>query len=164
MSSSFSSPADYLTVPHSLTPSFHFRTGKVPRLPVAERPSKVANQFGYPRPGIQSPTPALATAAHYFVDNNTWDAILDHGDFDDIVVGSGFCALAYVDEALKRDPWRKILILERGGMSILPYLCPSGFLIPIQASGFQRTSKIYLFRSRWCWGARLRRFLGHSHP
>ncbi|THG95684.1 hypothetical protein EW026_g6015 [Hermanssonia centrifuga] len=124
MSSSFSSPADYLTVPHSLTPSFHFRTGKVPRLPVAERPSKVANQFGYPRPGIQSPTPALATAAHYFVDNNTWDAILDHGDFDDIVVGSGFCALAYVDEALKRDPWRKILILERGEVGFMHGSCP----------------------------------------
>jgi hypothetical protein len=40
---------------------------------------------------------------------------LENGEFDDIVVGSGFCALAYIDEALRLDPFRKILLLERGG-------------------------------------------------
>ena len=39
----------------------------------------------------------------------------ENGEFDDIVVGSGFCALAYVDQALRQNPFRKILILERGG-------------------------------------------------
>jgi hypothetical protein len=40
---------------------------------------------------------------------------LENGEFDDIVVGSGFCALAYVDEALRLNPFRRILVLERGG-------------------------------------------------
>ena len=40
---------------------------------------------------------------------------LENGDFDDIVVGSGFCALGYIDEALRLNPFRKILLLERGG-------------------------------------------------
>ncbi len=40
---------------------------------------------------------------------------LENGEFDDIVVGSGFCGLAYVDEALRLNPFRKILLLERGG-------------------------------------------------
>jgi hypothetical protein len=41
--------------------------------------------------------------------------IVDYGEFDDIVCGSGFCALAYIDAALKLNPYRKILLLERGG-------------------------------------------------
>ncbi|KAH9889357.1 hypothetical protein C8Q73DRAFT_653745 [Cubamyces lactineus] len=106
---------DYLKVAEQSIPSFHFRTGKVPYLPAEIAPRTPANQFGYPQPGIQSPTPAFATAKHYFVDGATWENILDHGEFDDVVIGSGFCALAYVDAALKKDPWRKILILERGG-------------------------------------------------
>jgi hypothetical protein len=61
----------------------------------------------------QFPIPASASTA-CFVDEATWANILDHGEFDDVVVGSGFCALAYVKEALHRDPFRKILILERG--------------------------------------------------
>lgn len=101
---------DYLTLPKPTQDSFYFRTGKAP---IAHRTP--TNQWGYPRPGPQSPTAAHATAAHYFVDDTTWANIVDHGVFDDIVVGSGFCALAYVDKALELNPHRKILILERGG-------------------------------------------------
>lgn len=72
------------------------------------------NEFGFPVPGGQFPVAAAATVAHYFVDDTKWNNIMSHSAFDDIVVGSGFCAFAYVDEALKRDPFRKILILERG--------------------------------------------------
>lgn len=107
---------DYLTVPQATFPSFHFRVGRCPVLPEVVAPKAPANQWGYPRPGPQSPTPAFATAQHYFVDDSTWDDILDHGEFDDIVVGSGFCALAYVKAALEKDPMRKILMLERGGV------------------------------------------------
>ena len=106
---------DYLQTPKTTIPSFYFRTGKAPILSADTAPREPANQWGYPQPGIQSPTPSSATAAHYFVDDATWANILDHGQFDDIVVGSGFCALAYVDAALKKNPFRKILILERGG-------------------------------------------------
>ena len=111
---------DYLKTATPSISSFHFRTGHAPLLnyPAEIAPKSPANSFGYPQPGPQSPTPAHATAKHYFVDENTWETILDHGEFDDVVVGSGFCALAYVDMALKRDPWRKILILERGGMHV----------------------------------------------
>jgi hypothetical protein len=108
---------DYLQIPNKSISSFHFRTGKVPWLPVTVAPNNPSSLAGFPTPGPQAPTPAFATAKHYFVDDGTWERIIDHGEFDDIVVGSGFCALAYVDAALKKDPWRKILILERGGAS-----------------------------------------------
>ena len=60
-------------------------------------------------------------AAHFFVDKATWNDVVARGEFDDVVVGSSFCALAYVDEAFKRDPFRKILILERGGKYLRPF-------------------------------------------
>uniref|UniRef100_A0A8H8CJZ7 Glucose-methanol-choline oxidoreductase C-terminal domain-containing protein n=1 Tax=Psilocybe cubensis TaxID=181762 RepID=A0A8H8CJZ7_PSICU len=78
-------------------------------------PPKKTNAFGYPIPAPQIFHPAAATATHFFISDKQWDEILKHGEFDDIIVGSGFCALAYVTEALERDPYRKILILERGG-------------------------------------------------
>ncbi|KAF8815948.1 hypothetical protein BYT27DRAFT_7209385 [Phlegmacium glaucopus] len=70
---------------------------------------------GYPVPGPQTLTVASAMNKDCFVDDNTWRLIAENGDFDDIVVGSGFCALAYIDEALRLNPFRKILLLERGG-------------------------------------------------
>ena len=76
---------DYLKTPHGSTPSFHFRVGEKPRVPAATKPEQPANEFGYPRPGVQSPSAYSATAPHYFVDEATWKAILDHGDFDDVV-------------------------------------------------------------------------------
>ena len=107
---------DYLKyADHPVYPSFHFRTGKTPILPFSAVTRQPANEFGFPLPGAQSPTAVQATAAHYFADQATWNAIVDHGEFDDVVCGSGFCALAYASEALARDPMRKILILERGG-------------------------------------------------
>jgi hypothetical protein len=134
---------DYLKYPdHPTIPSFHFRTGKPYRLTPKNAPKQPANENGFPTPGVQSPTPAAATAAHYFVDDSTWEAIVDHGEFDDIVCGSGFCALAYVSEALKRNPHRKILILERGGAcshSIFPH--NDSYRPPGQISGFRNTSR-----------------------
>lgn len=117
------STRDYLTTPGQTVPSFHFRVGKPPVLTRDGGPDSAdrapANENGYPQPGVQSPTPHEATAYHYFVDETTWRNIIDHGEFDDVVVGSGFCALAYVTEALKLDPFRKILVLERGGMKCI---------------------------------------------
>lgn len=81
--------------------------------------SSETNKWGFPHPGVQSPTPRDATAPHFFVDDKTWEDIIKGRQFDDIVVGTGFCAWAYVTEALKRDPFRKILMLERGGSSSL---------------------------------------------
>ncbi|KAL1730889.1 hypothetical protein EV714DRAFT_209958 [Schizophyllum commune] len=103
---------DYLKIPGPTHDSFYCHPGETSGPTSQNGPN---NQYGYPRPGPQSPTAAQATAAHYFVEDPTWANILDHGQFQDVVVGSGLCALAYVDEALTKDPNRKILILERGG-------------------------------------------------
>ncbi|KIM35070.1 hypothetical protein M413DRAFT_432890 [Hebeloma cylindrosporum] len=70
---------------------------------------------GYPVPGQQVLTVTSAMNRDCFVDDNTWRLIADNGEFDDIVIGSGFCALGYIDEALRLNPFRKILLLERGG-------------------------------------------------
>ncbi|KAI9567629.1 hypothetical protein HD554DRAFT_2173033 [Boletus coccyginus] len=91
--------------------------------------TKPTNQYGYPRPSSQQSPPASATGKHYFVDETQWDAILDHGRFDDIVCGSGPCALAYIDKALELDPKRKILVLERGG-----FWLPTHFQACVQLS------------------------------
>ncbi|TFK63544.1 FAD/NAD(P)-binding domain-containing protein [Pluteus cervinus] len=140
---------DYLKTVHSTQPSFHYRVGKDPVLPPQSVPKTPASSWGFPQPGPQAPSPAYATAKHYFVDDNTWDAILDHGEFDDIVCGSGFCALAYVDAALKRDPFRKILILERGGFWLPEHFqnlpLPFKLLLggPSETFPWQLTSKTY---------------------
>lgn len=89
----------------------------------------------YPTPGPQTLTVTSTMNKDCFVDENTWRLIagefqpmycaiqrftpssrhLENGEFDDIVVGSGFCGLAYIDEALRLNPFRRILLLERGG-------------------------------------------------
>lgn len=51
--------------------------------------------------------------------DQTWGNILAHGDFDYIVVGSGFTALAFIQKALDLNKHAKILCLERGGKYFL---------------------------------------------
>ena len=51
--------------------------------------------------------------------DQTWVNILAHGDFDYIVVGSGFTALAFIQKALELDSYVKILCLERGSRYFL---------------------------------------------
>lgn len=105
--------------PGQTMPSFHFRVGQDPLMSRDGRAGSAqrapANEWGFPKPGFQSPNAKEAMASNYFVEDSVWDNIVDHGEFDDVIVGSGFCALAYATEALERDPMRKILILERGG-------------------------------------------------
>ncbi|KAI8165532.1 hypothetical protein K4K50_010205 [Colletotrichum sp. SAR 10_71] len=50
----------------------------------------------------------------YFIDNNKFDGILDDGEYDYVVVGSGCTALAFIQEALRINPHARILCLERG--------------------------------------------------
>ncbi|KAH8822170.1 hypothetical protein DL96DRAFT_1714521 [Flagelloscypha sp. PMI_526] len=76
---------------------------------------KRTNEGGYPTPGQQMLTATSAMSRNCFVDDNTWRLIAENGEFDDIVVGSGFCALAYIDQALRQNRHRKILLLDRGG-------------------------------------------------
>jgi choline dehydrogenase-like flavoprotein len=51
--------------------------------------------------------------------DQTWSNILAHGDFDYIVIGSGFTALAFIQKTLELDPRAKILCLERGGKYLI---------------------------------------------
>ncbi|CCC13569.1 unnamed protein product [Sordaria macrospora k-hell] len=102
---------DYLTIPGKTIPSFHCRVGKKHN----DRQPQLANTYGYPVPGVQAPTPTSVMALDYFASDQTWGNILAHGDFDYIVIGSGFTALAFIQKALELDPCAKILCLERGG-------------------------------------------------
>ncbi|KAH7232309.1 FAD/NAD(P)-binding domain-containing protein [Fusarium redolens] len=102
---------DYLTIPGPTIPSFHCRVGRDHN----DRQPQPANTYGYPVPGVQAPSSTSVMALDYFVSDQTWSNILAHGDFDYIVVGSGFTALAFIQKALELDPCAKILCLERGG-------------------------------------------------
>ncbi|CAG1969750.1 hypothetical protein QX201_006322 [Fusarium graminearum] len=102
---------DYLTIPGKTIPSFHCRVGKKHD----ERQPQPANTYGYPVPSVQAPTPTSVMALDYFASDQTWGNILAHGDFDYIVVGSGFTALAFIQKALELNKNAKILCLERGG-------------------------------------------------
>eukprot|EP01125_Pyxidicula_operculata_P010770 TRINITY_DN3545_c0_g1_i1.p1 TRINITY_DN3545_c0_g1~~TRINITY_DN3545_c0_g1_i1.p1 ORF type:complete len:652 (-),score=165.44 TRINITY_DN3545_c0_g1_i1:23-1783(-) len=61
----------------------------------------------------------------YFASEEEWKFIREWGEYDYVVIGSGFCSLAFVDqirkndEKLKKKP-SKILVLERGYMYLLP--------------------------------------------
>lgn len=44
-----------------------------------------------------------------------WTSIKTNCDFDYIVIGSGFCALAFIHEIIQQDPNATVLCLERGG-------------------------------------------------
>ena len=41
-----------------------------------QSPPEPVNQYGFPRPGPQSPSPAEATGRHYFVNETNWQEIL----------------------------------------------------------------------------------------
>ncbi|KAH0432022.1 2-keto-gluconate dehydrogenase [Colletotrichum camelliae] len=50
----------------------------------------------------------------YFIDNSKLEGILDEGEYDYIVVGSGCTALAFIQEVLRKNEHARILCLERG--------------------------------------------------
>ncbi|PNP54753.1 hypothetical protein THARTR1_04958 [Trichoderma harzianum] len=59
-----------------------------------------SKQGGFPVPGEQNPSTTSVMVQDYF--------------FDYIVIGSGFTALAFIDEMLKHDKKKRILCIERG--------------------------------------------------
>lgn len=78
--------------------------------------------YGYPAPGPQSPTGQKVMDHVFFLSQGEWKQAREQQRFDFIVVGSGFCALAYATRVLEREPERRILILERG-----PFFLPEHF-------------------------------------
>ena len=78
--------------------------------------------YGYPSPGPQSPTGQNVMDHVFFVSNSEWKIIREEQQFDFVVIGTGFCALAFIERTLKNNPFARILVLERG-----PFFLPEHF-------------------------------------
>lgn len=78
--------------------------------------------FGYPTPGPQDPTPKKIMDHVFFLSETGWKHVREEETFDYIVIGSGFCALAFIERALMHDPRKRILVIERG-----PFFLPEHF-------------------------------------
>ncbi|RSK43176.1 GMC oxidoreductase [Hymenobacter rigui] len=88
--------------------------------------------FGYPTPGPQTPTPQKVMDHIFFLSEEAWKDVREQEQFDYIIIGSGFCALAFAERVLTQMPMARILILERG-----PFFLPEHFQnLPIP---YQRT-------------------------
>jgi len=78
--------------------------------------------YGFPTPGPQTPNPQDVMNHVFFASHTDWKQIREDQQFDYIVIGSGFCALGFVERTLKHNPHARILILERG-----PFFLPEHF-------------------------------------
>jgi choline dehydrogenase-like flavoprotein len=77
---------------------------------------------GFPSPGPQDPTPQKVLDHVFFVSEHGWKRARETEQFDHVIVGSGFCALAFAEHTLSKNPWSRILIIERG-----PFFLPQHF-------------------------------------
>lgn len=73
---------------------------------------------GYPTPGPQNPDLDQILNHIYFTSNEEWKKIREENTYDYVVVGTGFCAYAFVERVLKNKPDARILMLERGGFHL----------------------------------------------
>jgi choline dehydrogenase-like flavoprotein len=71
-------------------------------------------QHGYPTPGPQSPTSQEVMDHLFFLSNAGWKAARETIPYDHVIIGSGFCALAFAQRTREKHPHAKILIVERG--------------------------------------------------
>ena len=72
--------------------------------------------YGYPTPGLQSPTGQDLMDQVYFVSESECEKILGEKErFDYIDIGTGPCGLAFVKRILDSHPNCRILVVERGG-------------------------------------------------
>lgn len=78
--------------------------------------------YGYPTPGPQDPTPDKVMDHVFFLSNTAWKEAREFQQFDHIIIGSGFCALAYAERVLRVKPQSRVLIIERG-----PFFLPQHF-------------------------------------
>ncbi len=78
--------------------------------------------YGFPTPGPQNPTGQRVMDHVFFLSNEGWKKAREEGNFDFVVVGSGFCCLAFIERVLKQDPHCRILVIERG-----PFFLPEHF-------------------------------------
>ena len=78
--------------------------------------------YGFPTPGPQDPSGQRVMDHVFFLSNAGWKAAREDTSYDYVIVGSGFCALAFAERALKNQPASRILIVERG-----PFFLPEHF-------------------------------------
>lgn len=76
--------------------------------------SKMEPQYGYPTPGPQQVTVDKIMDDLFFLSDEEWDVERRRADYDYVIIGSSFCALAFVDRVMKNNPDTKIMIIERG--------------------------------------------------
>ncbi len=86
----------------------------------ASSSAKLAN--GFPTPGPQHPSGQRVMDHVFFLSNAGWKEAREDTSYDYVIVGSGFCALAFAERALKNQPASRILIVERG-----PFFLPEHF-------------------------------------
>lgn len=71
-------------------------------------------QFGYPSPGSQHITSDQIMNNLFFLTDDQWDVERRQANYDYVIIGSSFCALAFITQALKNKPDAKIMVIERG--------------------------------------------------
>lgn len=87
---------------------------------------------GFPTPGPQTPTPQQVLDHVFFLSHSEWKRVREEEQFDYVIVGTGFCSLAFAKRILDKDPHSRILMIERG-----PFFLPEHFQnLPIP---YQRT-------------------------
>lgn len=79
-------------------------------------------QYGYPTPGPQTPSGQRVMDHVFFLSNAAWKAAREQNCYDYVVVGTGFCALAFAKHVLASNPHSRILMIERG-----PFFLPEHF-------------------------------------
>jgi len=94
---------------------------------------------GYPTPGPQTPTAQKVLDHVFFLSESQWKQVREEEQFDFIIIGTGFCSLAFAERILDSKPQARILMIERG-----PFFLPEHFQnlpIPYQKTlgGFSET-------------------------
>lgn len=77
---------------------------------------------GYPTPGPQISTPQKVMDHVFFLSETEWKRVRENEQFDYIIIGTGFCALAFAERILTARPNTRILMVERG-----PFFLPEHF-------------------------------------
>ncbi|KAF8243517.1 FAD/NAD(P)-binding domain-containing protein [Wilcoxina mikolae CBS 423.85] len=103
---------DLFGAPDHVRHNFHCRVGNPPQKSVP--PEQPVAVHGFPVPGEQSPKAATVMNDDFFLSDAKWANLKNLDMCDYVVIGSGCTALAFIEEALRLDPCKKILCLERG--------------------------------------------------
>ena len=103
-------------------------------------PQESSSRYGYPTPGVQHVTANDIMKSIYFMSDERWEMTRRQGNFDFVVIGSSFCALAFTHKVLENNPKANVLIIERGA-----YFHPQHFqnLPPAYVSTVGGTSETF---------------------